>query len=134
MNLTSKNDPDKKFNLTDRLKSFKYAFSGLTNLLRFEHNARIHLFILFIVITMGIFLKISANDWIAIVFASGLVFVSECFNTAVEYLSDMITPEQNEKIKMAKDIAAAGVLISAIISVIIGIFVFLPEINKLIFS
>ena len=54
----------------------------------------------------------------AILFVSGLVFVSECFNTAVEYLSDQITDEENENIRKAKDVAAAGVLISAIISVI----------------
>lgn len=99
--------------------------------MRFEHNARVHLFIIIIVIIAGLFLRLSAINWIAIVYASGLVLISECFNTAVEYLSDVVTQEQNEKIKKAKDVAAAGVLISAIISVIIGIFVFLPAIYKL---
>jgi len=131
MNGISRNDPKKKFNLADRLKSFKNAFSGLGYLLRFEHNARVHLFIIIIVIIAGLFLRLSAINWIAIVYASGLVLISECFNTAVEYLSDVVTQEQNEKIKKAKDVAAAGVLISAIISVIIGIFVFLPAIYKL---
>jgi diacylglycerol kinase len=130
MNGFAKNDPNKKFSLTDRLKSFKYAFSGLVQLFRFEHNIRVHMFILVIVIFAGIFLRVSTVSWIAIVFASGLVFVSECFNTAIEYLSDAVTPDQNEKIKKVKDVAAAGVLISAIISVIIGIIVFLPEILK----
>jgi|SRR5450759_2793939 len=131
MNGISRNDPKKKFNLADRLKSFKNAFSGLGYLLRFEHNARVHLFIIIIVIIAGLFLRLSAINWIAIVYASGLVLVSECFNTAVEYLSDVVTQEQNEKIKRAKDVAAAGVFISAIISVIVGIFVFLPAIYKL---
>lgn len=131
MNGISRNGPKKKFNLADRLKSFKNAFSGLGYLLRFEHNARVHLFIIIIVIIAGLFLRLSAINWIAIVYASGLVLISECFNTAVEYLSDVVTQEQNEKIKKAKDVAAAGVLISAIISVIIGIFVFLPAIYKL---
>jgi diacylglycerol kinase len=128
------NDQIKKFNINDRLKSFRNAYSGLVALLEFEHNARIHLFILVIVVVAGFVLRISAIEWIAIVFASGLVFVSECFNTAIEYLSDVVSPEQNEKIKRVKDLAAAGVLISAIVSVIIGIIVFLPEICKLIFS
>ena len=132
MDMSKNGDQKISFSLSARLKSFKHAFNGLITLLKVEHNARIHLFILVIVIIAGIFLRISATDWIAILLVSGLVFVSECFNTAVEYMSDLITKEQNENIKKAKDIAAAGVLISAIISVVIGLLVFLPEICRLI--
>jgi diacylglycerol kinase len=132
MKAGEQDDQKRKFNIYERLRSFKNAFSGLIALLKFEHNARIHLFVLVAVVAAGIVLKISATDWMAIVLASGLVFVSECFNTAVEGLSDVVTQEQNEKIKRVKDMAAAGVLVSAIVSVIIGIFVFLPEIYKLI--
>jgi diacylglycerol kinase len=134
MTAGEKDDKTKKFNIIERLKSFRSAFSGIAMLLRYEHNARIHLFILIIVLLAGLFLRISSSDWIAIVFASGLVFISECFNTAVEYLSDVVSPEYNEKIKSAKDVAAAGVLISAIIAVIIGVIVFLPYLYKLIVS
>jgi diacylglycerol kinase len=134
MTAGEKDDKTKKFNIIERLKSFRSAFSGIAMLLRYEHNARIHLFILIIVLLAGLFLRISSSDWIAIVFASGLVFISECFNTAMEYLSDVVSPEYNEKIKSAKDVAAAGVLISAIIAVIIGVIVFLPYLYKLIVS
>jgi len=130
MNSSGNDDSKMKFSLAARLKSFRHAFSGLVSLMKFEHNARIHLAILVTVILIGIFLRISGNDWVAIIFASGLVFISECFNTAVEYLSDVVTYEHNEKIKMAKDVAAAGVFISAIISVIIGLIVFIPAICK----
>ena len=116
----------KTFSLKDRLKSFKYAFSGIRDLLKQEHNARIHLVILLLVITAAIVLKISSSGWIAIIFAAGLVFIGECFNTAIENLSDAVSPEKNEKIKIAKDIAAAGVLIAAVTAVIIGMIVFLP--------
>jgi diacylglycerol kinase len=120
------------FNPADRLKSFMYAFRGIAELLKHEHNARIHLFILIIVITAGVLFRIPGNDWMAILFVTGLVFVSECFNTAVEYLSDQITYEENENIRRAKDVAAAGVLISAAIAVATGIVIFLPEIFRLI--
>jgi diacylglycerol kinase len=132
MKTGEEDDRIKKFKILDRSKSFENAFSGLAALLKFEHNARIHIFILILVIVAGIILKISVIDWIAIVFASGLVFVSECFNTAVENLSDVVSSDFNEKIKLAKDVAAAGVFISAIVSVIIGIIVFAPEVYKLI--
>jgi len=132
MNAKDSEDPVKKFRIIARLKSFRNAFSGLAALLKYEHNARIHLFILLLAVVAGILLKISAIDWVAIVFASGLVFISECFNTAVEDLSDIVTPGQNEKIKKVKDVAAAAVLISAFVSLIIGLIVFLPGIYKLI--
>jgi diacylglycerol kinase len=121
----------KPFRLKDRQKSFRYAFSGIRVLLKEEHNARIHLVILILIIIAGIVLKIPASGWLAIVFASGLVFASECFNTAIENLSDVVSPEKNEKIKIAKDVAAAGVLISAITSVLIGIIVFFPAILEI---
>jgi diacylglycerol kinase (ATP) len=132
MDTSNKGDQNKRFSMKARLKSFKHAFYGLRTLVRFEHNARIHLFIIVIVVIAGIFFRVSESDWIAILLVSGLVLISECFNTAVEYLSDQVKKEENENIKNAKDIAAAGVLISAIISVIIGLIVFLPEISRLI--
>jgi diacylglycerol kinase len=120
----------KEFRLTSRLKSFIPAFHGIVTLVRYEHNARIHLFVLIPVIVAGIFLRISTTDWLAILFVSGLVFASECFNTAIEYLSDLITDEQNENIRRAKDVAAAGVLIASAVSVITGFIIFIPEILK----
>ena len=128
MNRSGNNSSKEKFSLLARLKSFKHAFSGLVCLFRFEHNARIHLLIFITVIIAGFFFRISANDWIAVLFVSGLVFISECINTSIEYLSDVVTNEHNENIKIAKDVAAAAVFISAIISVIIGLIVFIPAI------
>jgi diacylglycerol kinase (ATP) len=120
-----------KFNVIDRLKSFRNAFSGIAVLIKYEHNARIHLVILIAVITTGLLLHITTSDWIAIIIASGIVFISESFNTALEYLSDVISPEYNDRIRYAKDLAAAAVMISAFMSVIIGLIIFLPKIIKL---
>jgi diacylglycerol kinase (ATP) len=131
----NKNDMEyqkKKFSLIERLTSFRDAFHGIGTLLKYEHNARIHLFIFVIVIIAGILLRIPGTEWLAIFFVSGLVFMSECFNTAVEYLSDLITDEENENIRKAKDVAAAGVLISAAISAVTGLIIFVPEILRFI--
>jgi len=118
----------KKFTLVNRLKSFGSAFSGLRLILKNEHNFRIHVFILVIVIIAGIFFKINAADWIAITVVSGLVLTAECFNSAIEYLSDAVSPEVNPAIKNVKDAAAAGVLIAAIVAAATGIIIFIPEI------
>jgi diacylglycerol kinase len=132
MSRTDKNNHHRSFSPVERLKSFRDAFRGIVTLLRFEHNARIHLVILLIVIMAGILLRISMSDWTALMFVSGLVFISECFNTAIENLSDLITERQNENIRRAKDVAAAGVLLSAIISVTVGLIIFIPAILRLV--
>ena len=77
-------------------------------------------------------LGISLSDWMAILCVSGLVFISECFNTAIENLADLITDRQNEYIRRAKDVAAAAVLLSAIISVAAGLIIFIPAVLKLV--
>jgi len=110
--------------------SFRNAFSGIRVLVNSENNARIHIFILLLVVIAGIILKISPAHWLAVVLAAGLVLVTECLNTAVEYLSDAIMPEYNPKIKKAKDLAAAGVLVSAIASFVTGLIVFIPALLR----
>jgi len=120
-----------KFSLKKRLKSFVYAFNGLIYMLKHEHNSRIHLFAVICVIVAGFLFKISLIEWIAVVFACGLVFVAEIINSSIEQLADYISPEPNEKIKTGKDLAAAAVLVSAIVAVIIGLIIFVPYIIKI---
>jgi diacylglycerol kinase (ATP) len=121
----------KKFRVSDRIKSFRNAFSGISVLVRYEHNARIHLVILILVISAGLLFHLRTSEWISIIFAAGFVFMSESFNTAIEYLSDVVSPEHNEKIGIAKDLAAAAVMISVITSVMVGLIVFIPKIIRL---
>jgi diacylglycerol kinase (ATP) len=128
------NSPGKKragFSLKERAKSFRAALNGIRLLVNNEHNARIHLFILVLVIIAGFLLKISASEWLALAILSGLVLAGECFNSAVEYLSDRISHEYDEEIRKAKDMAAAGVLISAFAAVVAGLIIFIPAILRL---
>jgi diacylglycerol kinase len=122
----------KKFKIGDRLKSLKFALNGIRVLFFNEHNAWIHLAAAVLVTIAGIALKISFSEWAAIFIAIGLVFTSEAINTAIEKLSDFVSPEKRNSIKEIKDLAAAGVLISAITALIIGLIVFIPKILTLI--
>jgi diacylglycerol kinase len=134
MEKNDKRDVRKPFRVGDRLRSFSAAFKGIAMVIRYEDNARIHLAVLTAVIIAGFFFRITVHEWIAIVIVSGLVLMSECFNTAIENLSDMITTEKNENIRKAKDAAAAGVLISAAAALITGIIIFFPAVMRLIRS
>lgn len=118
----------KSFSLRDRLKSFVHAIKGIQLLIKFEHNAWIHVFALIVVVLIGFWLGISRPEWIFIVLAISIVFIAEGLNTAIEKLADAITTAHNEHIKKAKDISAGAVLIAAITAVVMGLLVFTPHI------
>ncbi|MCR5191441.1 MAG: diacylglycerol kinase family protein [Bacteroidales bacterium] len=120
-----------RFSIKRRLKSFRYAFSGLRVLVREEHNARIHLFATVCVIVMGVLFRISCAEWVSVSLAIGLVFGMEAVNSAVENICDFVCPERDARIKKIKDLAAAAVLLSAIAALAVGLFMFIPKIMSL---
>lgn len=121
----------KKFSWNKRKKSFLYAFNGLLYLFQTQHNAWIHSAVGIFVISAGIYLKINSFEWCVISISIGLVFAAELFNTAIEKLTDLNNPEYNKNAGLVKDIAAGGVLISALTAVSVGLIVFLPKIINL---
>lgn len=76
----------------------------------------------------GFYYKISASEWTVLLLAIQVVLTLETVNTAIENLADFVSTERNDKIMRIKDLAAAGVLISAVTAMIIGVIVFLPKI------
>lgn len=118
----------KKFSIADRLRSFRYAFRGIGYLVSGEHNAWIHCFAALAVLVCGFVFKLSAGEWIAVVFAIGFVFAMEAVNSALEALCDFVSPERREIIGRVKDLAAGAVLIAAISAAVIGGIVFIPKI------
>jgi diacylglycerol kinase (ATP) len=115
-----------RFNFADRLKSFRYAFTGLGFMLKTQHNAWVHLAITLVVVGAGLWLGISAADWRWLIVAIALVWVAETTNTAFEFLCDAVVPNFHTSVEKAKDIAAAAVLICAAAAAIIGVLVFWP--------
>ena len=96
-----------------------------------EHNSRIHLAASIGVVLLGLLLHIGSGDWLWIGLAIGIMWYAEAMNTAVERLADAVTLERDPMIKIAKDCAAAGVLIAALIAVLIGLVIFVPRIGNL---
>jgi diacylglycerol kinase (ATP) len=123
-----KTNNSKPFSIKDRFKSFGYALEGLKSFFKTQHNAWIHVVAAVVVITAGFLFHLSLKEWIALSFAIALVFISELFNTAIEFLCDKVSPEIDPKIKLVKDISAAAVLIAAIVAVVVGAIVFVPKV------
>lgn len=115
------------FSLYHRIKSFGYAINGIKIIIREEHNFRIHLFAALCVLLAGILLKITTMEWIALMFAIGFVFTLEIVNTAIENMADFVSPDHHEMIKKIKDLSSAGVLVSAVTALVVGLLVFVPK-------
>ena len=119
------------FEFTGRIRSFKYAFSGLFHLIRSQHNAWIHAFITVLVVVAGFYFHLAAAEWCWIVLATTLVWTAEALNTAIELLADATTKEFHPLIGQAKDVAAGAVLLTALGASIIGLIIFWPHISPL---
>ena len=75
----------------------------------------------------GWYFRLSATEWLWIVSVSGLVIMAELFNTAIEVLVDLVSPEIHPKAKIVKDLASAAVLVAAIVAAIVGLIIFIPK-------
>ena len=112
-------------------KSFEHAFEGLEHSFKRDQNLRIHFFIAIFVVIASIFFKINPFEMGILGIMILLVMVTEMINTALERTVDLIVKEHREDAKIAKDVAAGMVFLTAAGSLIVGILIFLPHILKL---
>jgi diacylglycerol kinase len=117
--------------LKKRLNSFGYAFKGIGTAFWYEPNMKLHVLGAAEAIFLGWFFHIKASEWCWIVLAIGLVWMAEIFNTALEKLTDLVSPDYNELAGKAKDLAAGAVLTAAFTALGIGILVFWPYVENL---
>jgi diacylglycerol kinase len=111
-------------------RSFKYAFAGITQLLKTEYNFKVLIFIEVLVVFTGLFFSITETEWLIILTLSALVISLEAMNSALEKICDLVSKEANSQIKIIKDIAAGAVLIVAFFAVIIGFIIFSKYFNN----
>jgi diacylglycerol kinase len=111
-------------------RSFGYAFEGLLAILRSTPNFWVHLVAAAVALTLGVVLGLQPAEMALIVLTITLVLVIEAFNTALEALADVASPQYHPLVKRAKDISAAAVLIGAIGAVAIAALLFLPRLFR----
>src|SRR5215831_1156205 len=109
------------------LSGFRYAQEGILHCFRTQPHMRFHFVTLAAVLLSGMLLNLDNRDMLVLVFAITLVIVAEMFNTAVEAIVDMITENYNPAAKLAKDVAAGAVLLSAMNAVIAGVLIFFGQ-------
>ena len=110
------------------LSSTRYAISGLALFFRTERNARIELAAAIIVLIAGVWLQLSIIEICIVLLCIGSVLAAEALNSAIERMADFQHPGIHPEIKHIKDIAAGAVLVTAIISFVVGVLIFGPPV------
>ncbi len=113
--------------LKQMFKSIGIAFDGIIDLIKSENNAKIHLISTIVVILVGLKLQFLSIEWLWISLAIAGVWVAELINTAIEKLTDLISPEQNQIAKKVKDYASGAVLVMAIWAIFVFCLISLPH-------
>lgn len=109
-------------------EKFSNAFRGMYVAFRVTKHAFLYFIATLIIIILGFYFRVSGVEWTLLAFAIGFVIVSEMFNTAIEIDMDLTSPEYHPYARDTKDVAAGAVLLSAFVSIIVALIVFLPKI------
>lgn len=131
MNMISRDERKKQKGIAKFINSFKYPIKGLRYAYRNEQNLAVDVGVALIVIIAGFIFRINVTEWAILILTVGLVISCELVNTAIEAVVDLVTEEYHPLAKVAKDTAAAAVFVFAIISVVIGLIIFLPKVIAL---
>jgi len=115
-------------------RSFFYAFQGIAHVLRTQRNALVEIALALLAIVAAIFFRVSAVEWAVLALAIGMVFSAEMINTVAELAVDVLVSRHDRRAKTAKDVGAGAVLVSAMAAVAVGIAVFGPRIQELLFG
>ena len=110
-----------------RMLSFKYAIAGLRYFFRSQVHARIHLGAALVVVLLGGWLQVDRTEWLLLTLCTGSVLVAEALNTALEELTNLVSPDHHELAGRTKDVAAGAVLLAALIALVVGAGIFLPK-------
>lgn len=111
------------------LDSFNYAIQGIIYSVRTQRNMKIHMIAALLVLVLCFFYDLSKIELLAITITITMVIMAELFNTAVEFAIDATTNYYHPLAKIAKNVAAGGVLITAINAILVGYIIFWDKLN-----
>lgn len=123
-----------KYDFKKQIRSFGYAWKGIKSCVGKEQNLSFHLIATVVVVTAGWLWHITRTEWMIVLLCIGMVIAAELFNSAIERLVNLVSPERHPLAGQVKDIAAGAVLVCAVVAAIIGLIVFIPYVKELIAS
>lgn len=113
--------------LKKTLRSHRYAWHGMVHIWNHHQNIRFHILTAGIAILLSFILNISYLEYMFVLITIFFVIITEMMNTAIEEMTNLITTEHRKEAKIAKDVAAGAVFLSAAFSVVVGAIIFLPK-------
>ena len=114
------------------LKSFKYAFNGISYVLKTSRNFKIQLIFAVTSLMIGFLLQISQSNYVILIATIMSVLILEILNTSIESIVDLVVKKEFSSLaKISKDTSAGAVLLASINSVIIAVYIFVPKIKFL---
>lgn len=113
------------------IASFHYAFAGVFYALKHNQNLRIHFVAALLVIIASLYFQVNPFEMGILGVMILLVISAEMVNTAIEQMVNFVVSEHQREAKIAKDVSAGMVLVTAIGSIIVGILIFAPHVKKL---
>ncbi|HYK44399.1 MAG TPA: diacylglycerol kinase family protein [Parafilimonas sp.] len=108
------------------------AFHGIIDFFRLERNGRIQGLITIIVLLASAVLRLTSIEWIVVLLCICAVLGLEMVNSALEHLCNLVQRDFHPLVKKIKDVSAGAVLVASIISVVIGLIIFIPKIFALV--
>ena len=109
------------------IQSFVYAWAGVRYCFRTQRNFRVHIGIGIVAVLLGLLLGLGWVEWALVATVIVLVLAAEMVNTMVESLVDLVTQQYHPLAKVAKDVSAGVVLLTAIGAAVVGMLIFLPR-------
>jgi diacylglycerol kinase len=130
MSVLNGNGPEESRHPTKMLlkvaASFRFAFSGLSHVLLTQRNMRFHFCMALWVMSFAIVLRLTGFEKAYLFMVITFVFSMETLNTCIEAFTDIVAPTYHEKAKIAKDTAAAAVLVVSIGSLMSAGYLMIP--------
>ena len=111
--------------------SFRHAWNGIRYAFLNQPNFRVHSFVALFVLIAGVLLHLERIEWLILLFTITLVLVAEMVNTSLESLTDLVTQETQPQARIAKDVAAGMVLLTAIMAILVGLVILIPHILEI---
>jgi len=113
-------------------RSVEFALQGVKQFFSRDRNGKIQTIIGITAIILGCTVSLSSVQWLLVLFCIGLVISLEMINSAIEKYCDLVTTDFHPGIKVIKDVAAGAVLIASLMSLVIGLIIFIPALVKLV--
>ncbi len=118
----------KDFSIKALFNVIKYSLEGYIHFYKYERSSILHLIVAAGIILGSLTLNLNAVEWLFIIFILLVMLAIELLNTAIEAVCDLVSPEYNKLVKVAKDSASAATFSISLALIVAGCIIYVPKI------